>query len=296
MDSKNLIEAGYVTIRAAISEQERVRLLDHALCRARSDTMRADTRVPQTPAAYSDPHMEALLAQLLPTVEQFAGVALFPTYSYFRVYKHGDRLPRHHDRAACEFTVSLNLGCQASEPWPLWIETRNGAAKIEMHGADAVLYRGIECAHWRDPFEGDYAAQVFLHYVAQNGANSAWRYDKRSRLGTIPAGTALISPALKQRITELNVLVLPGGESVRLGEVRGAIWRGFEAGVSVPTISRGIIQRFAISQSLADSLIMDFLRMCEERELVRICEDMAPGTCGPDAEPAFDPQVPISRT
>jgi PKHD-type hydroxylase len=38
--------------------------------------------------------------------------------------------------------------------------------------------------HWREPyFEGKWQAQVFLHYVDQNGPHAEWKYDKRESLG-----------------------------------------------------------------------------------------------------------------
>jgi hypothetical protein len=42
-----------------------------------------------------------------------------------------------------------------------------------------LLYRGIECPHWREAFEGDRQVQVFLHYVDQKGPLADWKFDKR---------------------------------------------------------------------------------------------------------------------
>jgi hypothetical protein len=45
-----------------------------------------------------------------------------------------------------------------------------------------MFYRGVECPHWREPLNGDHVAQVFLHYVDQNGPYAEWKYDKRPAL------------------------------------------------------------------------------------------------------------------
>jgi PKHD-type hydroxylase len=46
------------------------------------------------------------------------------------------------------------------------------------------MYRGMDKWHWREPyFEGKWQAQVFLHYVDQNGPHAEWKYDKRESLG-----------------------------------------------------------------------------------------------------------------
>jgi hypothetical protein len=138
-----------------------------------------DTQVPDTPARYSAPRMELLLIELLPQIERASGLSLYPTYSYLRVYKYGDVLARHRDRPACEISVSLCLGYVADAPWPLWIEGPNGASAVTMQPGEGLLYRGTECPHWRQRFTGKEAAQVFLHYVEQNGPNAEWKFDKR---------------------------------------------------------------------------------------------------------------------
>src|SRR6476661_7896483 len=84
----------------------------HALTRAASgSTNLNDSQVPGTPSAHADPLMDMLLERLRPTVEQATGLSLFPTYSYFRVYKRGDVLKRHRDRPSCEISMTLSLGC-----------------------------------------------------------------------------------------------------------------------------------------------------------------------------------------
>jgi hypothetical protein len=53
-----------------------------------------------------------------------------------------------------------------------------------MKVGDAVLYRGCDKWHWREPYkEGKWQAQVFLHYVDQNGPHAEWKYDERESLG-----------------------------------------------------------------------------------------------------------------
>ena len=45
---------------------------------------------------------------------------------------------------------------------------------------DAVLYKGCEVDHWREPYtEGTKLAQVFLHYVDANGPYTEWKNDKK---------------------------------------------------------------------------------------------------------------------
>lgn len=133
---------------------------------------------------FSDRLMEFVLASLQPRVEELSGCRLDPTYSFTRVYFRGHALRRHTDRPSCEVSVSINLGPQLEKPWPIWVKGPLSEAAVGLAPGDGVLYRGIECEHWRDPLEADHTTQVFLHYVEKDGKYSEWKYDKRTALGT----------------------------------------------------------------------------------------------------------------
>ena len=122
-----------------------------------------------------------------PLVEQASGLALYPTYSYFRLYKHGDVLKRHRDRPACEISVTLNLGQEPAEPWPIYIERDAAPFAAQLCPGDALIYRGCDCFHWRDAYRGVRLAQVFLHYVDRNGLNAGEKFDRRKTLMRPPA-------------------------------------------------------------------------------------------------------------
>ena len=137
----------------------------YAYDRANSKDVVEDVQVPNTPALYDDPAMRTLLYYFLYDMTEYAGVSLEPTYSYLRVYKNGDVLHRHTDRKACEYSVSLTLKREdEDEIWPLYLET-DETYKALLEEGDGIVYKGIENPHWRDKFEGERLAQVFLHYT-----------------------------------------------------------------------------------------------------------------------------------
>lgn len=141
-----------------------------------------DRQLPNTLAGYGDPAFDGLLEYLRPRVEQCAGLELHPTYSYFRLYKHGDVLKRHRDRPACEISVTLNLGQMPDQPWPIFVERDTGPFAAQLVPGDALIYRGCDCFHWREPYEGSRLAQVFLHYVDRNGPYADRKFDGRPTL------------------------------------------------------------------------------------------------------------------
>ena len=141
-----------------------------------------DDQVPNTLFAYGDPALDGLLEYLRPRIEEYSGLPLSPTYSYFRLYKNGDDLKRHRDRPACEVSVSLNIGQVPSDAWPLYVEGNAGPYAALLSPGDGLLYRGIDFFHWREPFQGNRLVQVFLHYVDRNGPHADQKFDGRTTL------------------------------------------------------------------------------------------------------------------
>ena len=128
---------------------------------------------------------DSLLEQLLPNVEKVTQKKLFPTYSYARIYTPGDELKIHRDRPSCEISLTLTLGFEG-EPWGIFMgydEDKKYCQEIKMNVGDAVIYKGCDLYHWREKYkEGKWQAQVFLHYVDEEGVHKEWRYDKRDKL------------------------------------------------------------------------------------------------------------------
>lgn len=122
---------------------------------------------------YSHPKFRQLHYAIKNVVEQVIHEKLYPTYYYDRFYFKGQELEKHKDRESCEISVSLNISSNANYDWPILFELENG----EVHDlitkpGDAVLYKGMDLPHWREPLKGDlntYYHQVFFHYVRRDG-------------------------------------------------------------------------------------------------------------------------------
>jgi hypothetical protein len=155
-----------------------------------------DQQVPNTYSHYADIAMETLLLLVQPIMEKQTGLKLIPTYAYARIYKKGDILHRHKDRFSCEISTTLNLG---GDEWPIFIEEdpkkgglKDGkyvtdntkGTKVILKPGDMLVYKGNLCEHWRETFEGEDCAQVFLHYnnQATKGSNDNI-FDGRLHLG-----------------------------------------------------------------------------------------------------------------
>jgi hypothetical protein len=138
-----------------------------------------DDQCPKSEAIHGTSTFDKLLEDLLPHFEKVCGKKLYPTYSYARLYKPGEELKRHKDRPACEISVTLTLGFEGN-PWSIYM----AGNKLDMQVGDAVLYRGMDVEHWREKYtEGQWQAQVFLHYVDADGPHADQKYDGRDSLG-----------------------------------------------------------------------------------------------------------------
>lgn len=138
---------------------------------------------PQAPISYScygDDLMDTLLAGGTETLSQYVGVELTPTYSYWRLYQHGEELVRHRDRHSCEISATLCLGynydnlngSEESYDWPMYVQdpdSPESGLPVSLDPGDIIIYRGCEVDHWRERFKGLNHAQVFLHYNNKNG-------------------------------------------------------------------------------------------------------------------------------
>ena len=155
-----------------------------------------DPQIPNTYSHYADMVMETLLEKVRPRMEKETKLKLVPTYSYARIYKKGDVLARHKDRFSCEVSTTMFLG---GDPWDLYLEpnknvgkppegpyvpTTNKGIKVSLSPGDMLIYSGCELEHWREPFQGQHCAQVFLHYNQSSSPGAMEnRFDTRPFLG-----------------------------------------------------------------------------------------------------------------
>ena len=131
-------------------------------------------------AKYGGLLTDTLMLVLKPIIERETNLKLIPTYSFFRLYRKGDSLPKHNDRPSCEISVSLCVGWEGEKQWPLFLEGN----PILLEVGDLAIYRGVETEHWRDPLEGEIQAQIFLHYNDRDGPYGETNlYDGRPFIG-----------------------------------------------------------------------------------------------------------------
>ena len=147
-----------------------------------------ECQVPGSLARYSHPKYKYAHSQIRLKLEKILGQQLYNTYYYDRFYFVGQRLFRHTDRDACEISLTYQISTNSNKPWGICFETPDGQEKyINLENGDAVLYRGCDRDHWREPLKSKYGFferikrkyrklgddtyhhQIFFHYVLANG-------------------------------------------------------------------------------------------------------------------------------
>ena len=160
-----------------------------------------ETQVNGSVARYWHPQYRKIHSEIRLILEQAIGRKLYNTYYYDRFYFPGQPLIKHTDRPSCEISVTIHIGTNIKESWPIWIKTpdtfEDSAMKtliasgenrsVHLEAGDGMVYKGCERPHWRDPMPGLleskinkdeslYYHQIFFHYVLQDGirAHHAW--------------------------------------------------------------------------------------------------------------------------
>jgi hypothetical protein len=182
---KEFKEKGYTVVKNAVNQELRDFVTQYALFDEMQDFNEDTGQVIGAHSKYADPAMEAMLLHLHSLMEENTGLELYPTYSFYRVYRNGDELVPHKDRPSCEIscTVCFNYSYDDYKyTWPIYMD----GYEANLKPGDLVIYRGIELEHWRKPFdiqEDAWHVQGFFHYVDVNGLYADYRYDKRSSIG-----------------------------------------------------------------------------------------------------------------
>jgi len=140
---------------------------------------------------YNFPPYKEMYYMIKKEVERILDIDLHPTYYFERFYFVGQELKKHTDRPACEISVTLQISTNRKDPWSIWFEKPDGTESfVNMKNGDAVIYKGCERKHWREPLQSRYNRfqrifkeddtyhhQIFLHYVNANGPYVNFAFD-----------------------------------------------------------------------------------------------------------------------
>lgn len=176
---------GYGVYKNALSKEIVDLISQYAIFDEMQKRMVGDKQVPNAHSKYADPAMESILLKIHPLIENITSLKLFPTYSYYRVYRNNDELIPHIDRESCEISATLSFNFSyKNRPWPIYMNN----TEISLEPGDLAVYRGCDIEHYRNPLvcaDTDHHIQGFFHYVDANGPYADFMYDKRKCIGSL---------------------------------------------------------------------------------------------------------------
>jgi hypothetical protein len=183
---KTFQKQGYVLVRNFISKEMGKHLFEYLKLYEFYEDLKGTAynfeNDPQVLGSFAVGHGNLVFDSLMKTMkykmEYCTGLDLYPTYSYTRLYKPGNELKIHKDRPSCEVSVTVKLSDTGWYNWPIWMVD----TPYDLSDGDAVIYRGCDLDHWREPcrgYEGYLMGQVFMHYIDKNGPYVDCKYDKR---------------------------------------------------------------------------------------------------------------------
>ncbi|HEY9840772.1 MAG TPA: hypothetical protein V6D23_09980 [Candidatus Obscuribacterales bacterium] len=127
---------------------------------------------------FNDPVIKFWHQHLLGVLKGLAPEPVRSSYSVISFYEDTALAP-HTDREPCIWNISIQLDTEpvAAEavPWPLFLATRHGDTPILLQAGDALIYRGREMRHWREPLPpGRQETVLLFHFVDEAYEGQLW--------------------------------------------------------------------------------------------------------------------------
>ncbi len=169
-----------------------------------------ESQVPGSISRYRYPKYKYLHSEIRMKIENIIGNKLFNTYYFDRFYFVGQELKKHLDRPSCEISATVHISSNLTKCWPIYIKSpdvygenkgdiikKGKISKVCLNPGDAIIYKGCERPHWREPMKSKYNKiqllikkilgneddsyyhQVFFHYVLADGERCNFAGDMR---------------------------------------------------------------------------------------------------------------------
>ncbi len=164
-------EKGYAPLRNLIHPYNLAALRRYYRRAIRQGEVRlGDEHVPRRYVAHNESVASFFHYQMANMVSSVVGESIKPSYVYLASYLSGAELKKHIDRHQCEFSMTLSVDFspepQLATPWPICLDTLEGATAIYQALGDGLVYRGTKVPHYRSVLtEGYTSTSIFFHYV-----------------------------------------------------------------------------------------------------------------------------------
>lgn len=180
---------GFVVLKQVVSPEMCQMLCDYVHLKARvRPNIKKNDALTGVHREYADPLMETLLDKLTDQVEVATGLSLWPTLSFYYLYRQGNELTPHKDRSSCQIVAGLCIGSdkafqQGKGSWPLVLDCHGKPVPVHLNPGDLLIFKGHETTHWREVFQGAWFVSAIFGYVEKKGPFAFQKYDQRKQVG-----------------------------------------------------------------------------------------------------------------
>lgn len=189
-------EKGFVYLSDVIGKHDCNELVKYVFELHEQGQTQKDDQCPLSDSIYGCDIFDEIAVKISDPLSRQLGFILSPTYTYVRIYRHGETLTPHVDRPSCEVSGTLTLGFAPDNTvWPIYFGSvqnyfgKSESSPITINQGDLVLYKGCEVPHWREEYKGEWQVQVFFHFVRADGENQHLKFDGREMMSGIEEKT-----------------------------------------------------------------------------------------------------------
>lgn len=164
-------ELGYAYIKNFLSDEE-LQLLVNGMNKARDENrlnLETDPRYYNKSKGGYIPELKSILNKKTPEIKELFNLKnIVPESSYARFYYNDCTLNPHFDRPGLDYTLSVTLFSNITNPWPLsCVDRQCNVESFDIAVKDGALIYGTKMVHWRKPLkcnENQYVLQAFFHW------------------------------------------------------------------------------------------------------------------------------------
>ena len=140
-----------------------------------------------TPVFYGDPLAETLLELFEQTATEFSGTSLDLAFAELFVYGRSAAANPQLARDAAEVRLTIYVGSESGDPWPLLIDIDGSTTVVELGPGDALLHRPSSDPVARPMLADGHVVELQLNFVDRDGPHAALRFDGREEIGGLPS-------------------------------------------------------------------------------------------------------------
>jgi hypothetical protein len=184
VSAKSFKENGYCLVQNALDQKFAGTAALYTLFKDGDDKLNSNEE-----SNYSDPFTESLLAHMKPTIEEFTGINVLPTYSTFLINYNGKEVEELKSvKKSQEITAFLCVGYDYDSALYYW-DIKVGDKVFQLNPGDMIIYRANDVTFSRPffkPRKDFFESNIILNYVKKDELNFNMEYDGREFLGIKP--------------------------------------------------------------------------------------------------------------